>query len=226
MLAIIQSRYNSKRLPGKALEKLGDSSILEHTIYRLKHSSKVTNILVATSTTPSDDAIEREAKKIGIKVFRGSLNNVMLRLHGAAKMVNASYFIRISGDSPFLDWRVVDQAIELNNISNPDVVTNVSPRTFPKGQSVEIIKTETLFRLCKLKLLPEEKEHVTPFFYKNYCDFNVVSFTSGQNFSFANHSVDTPNDLDIAQKVLSESKRCNLSWRELENFFSKHRELN
>ena len=226
MLAIIQSRFSSSRLPGKAVKKLGQLSILEHTVKRLRQSTKITNILVATSATSSDDVIEQEALKIGAKVFRGSLNNVMLRLHGAASSINASYFVRISGDSPFLDGQIVDHAIELNNVSNPDLVTNISPRTFPKGQSVEIIKTKTIFKLCQLNLLPEEKEHVTPYFYNHYSDFRVVSFTSGQNYSGANHCVDTPNDFDIAQKVLSESPKNNLSWRELENLYSKYRKLN
>jgi spore coat polysaccharide biosynthesis protein SpsF len=223
MLAVIQARLNSQRLPGKALRMLGKKNILERTINRLKQSKKITTVVVATSTEKTDAPIAEHAQEIGTKIYRGELEDVGNRLLNAAKSMGSGSFVRISGDSPFIDWRLVDQAIDLHNISEADLVSNIFPRTYPKGQSVEIIKTASLAKLCKSERTNEEKEHVTPYFYKNYNKFCIINFTSGHNHSRSNHCIDDQTDFETAQKVVRDLPGDDLSWQELELLFSKHR---
>lgn len=223
MLAVIQARFTSKRLPGKALRLLGEKNLLERTINRLKQSEKISAIMVATSVEETDDPIAEYAQEIGTEIYRGELEDVGNRLLNGAKSMGSDSFVRISGDSPFIDWRLVDQAIDLHNISEADLVSNIFPRTYPKGQSVEIITTESLAKLCKSERTKEEKEHVTPYFYKNYNKFCIVSFTSGHKHSNSIHCIDDQTDFETAEKVVLDSGNDDLSWQELEVLFSIHR---
>ena len=223
MLAVIQARFTSKRLPGKALRLLGEKNLLERTINRLKQSEKISAIMVATSSEKTDDPIAEHAQEIGTEIYRGDLRDVGNRLLNGAKSMGSDSFVRISGDSPFIDWRLVDQAIDLHNISEADLVSNIFPRTYPKGQSVEIIKTASLAKLCKSERTNEEKEHVTPYFYKNYNKFCIINFTSGHNHSRSNHCIDDQTDFETAQKVVKDLTGDDLSWKELEILFSTHR---
>lgn len=225
MLAIVQARLSSKRLPGKALMMLGAKNILEHTINRIKHSKKISSVVVATSNCTTDHPIAQNAKAIGTEVYRGDLNDVSRRLLGAAKTSGAKSFVRISADSPFLDWRIIDQAIDIHEVGNADLVTNIFPRTFPKGQSVEIINTRSLDKICKIERSSDQMEHVTPYFYENYINFKIFSFTSGQNQSDSIHCIDNSIDFEIASRVIRESQDHDLSWQEYETLFSKHRKI-
>ena len=221
MLAVVQARINSSRLPGKALIRLGNESILGLTVKRLKRSSKISSLVIATSDQPADDEIENHAIKLDLEVYRGNLEDVGSRLLKAAISRNADAFIRISADSPFIDWRIVDHAVSLYQASHPDLVTNIFPRTFPKGQSVEIIKTGTLAGICKIERTPQQKEHVTPFIYEHFKDFEILSFTSGFDSSDSVHCIDDRDDLVRAEKVVEKIGHDKWSWQELEGFFPK-----
>ena len=225
MLAIIQARYNSERLPGKVLKVLSKETILNRTINRISKSRKVSSITVATSVHNFDDPIEVHAKTLGVEVFRGDLEDVGSRLLEAAKSQNSQNFIRISADSPFIDWRILDHAINIFDLSKPDLVTNIFPRTFPKGQSVEIINTDALARICNVKRSLEEKEHVTPYFYNHYQQFNLVSFTSGQDCSSSNHCIDTTEDFDLSEKLIDQHHVKDQSWQKLNQLIIEHKQL-
>ena len=173
MLVIIQARYNSERLPGKVLKVLSEETILSRAINRISKSRKVSSISVATSVHNFDDPIEAHAKTLGVGVFRGDLEDVGWRLLETAKSQNSKNFVRISADSPFIDWRILDHAINIFDHSNPDLVTNIFPRTFPKGQSIEIINTDALAKVCDQNRTVHEKEHVTPYFYNHYQQFHL-----------------------------------------------------
>ena len=113
---------------------------------RLKKSKEITKIVVASSTKKNDDKLIYYLKKNKISVSRGELDNVALRLYKTAKLYKKNFFIRISGDSPLIDYRLIDRAISIlkNSKNKYDLITNVFPRTFSQGQSVELIKTSIL----------------------------------------------------------------------------------
>ena len=223
MLVIIQSRLNSVRLPGKALLPINKTSVLERTIAQVKKAKLVKKIIIATSREKHDDAICQMLGGIGVDFYRGELDDVGYRLLNAAQHYNASAFVRICGDSPFLDWRIVDEAIKLFHSASTDLVSNVFHRTFPKGQSVEVINTDALSKLCKTKRSQSEKEHLTKGFYSNFTDYKIISITSGGKFGDCNHCIDIDSDLLIANQMIKNISLDDPSWREVEALFQKFR---
>lgn len=223
MLAVIQARFSSVRLPGKVLMKLGSLNILERTVNQVKKSDKVSSIIIATSDNQSDEPIIEFAEKSGIDFLRGDLNDVGQRLLEAAQSVSSDSFLRISADSPFIDWRILNQAICIHEQCEVDLVSNIFPRSYPKGQSVEVINTKALKQICSSDRTSSQKEHVTPYFYENYQEFRIVNFTSGQNSSDSVQCIDTLVDFEIASQVVQQIGKKDLTWQELETLFSKAR---
>ena len=190
MLCIIQARCGSKRLRRKIFKKIKNIRIIDMVINKVKKSKKISDIIIVTSKYKVDDDIETYCKNKKIKIFRGSLNNVASRFFEVSKIYNLKKVIRVSCDSPFINHKIIDKGITLSKKSNYDIITNVFPRTFPKGLSFEIIKTSLIKKYIGL-FSKKEKEHVTTYFYKNYKNFKIYNFYAKKNFSDINLCVDT-----------------------------------
>ena len=140
MLCIIQARSSSRRFKSKVLYLIYGIPLIQHVINRIRQSKKISNLIVSSSLERSDDNLINYLKNKKIKFFRGNLENVAMRLHDTAKKNKAKYFVRISGDSPMIDPKLIDKAIKISQKQKGyDIITNTFPRTFPKGQSVEVI---------------------------------------------------------------------------------------
>ena len=139
MICIIQARASSRRLPNKVLIKIFGKTVLERVIKSVKRSKKITKIIVATSTDKKDNNIVKICNKLNISYFRGSLGNVAKRFSDLVMSMKCSSFIRISADSPLVDYKLINKCVLKFFTGKYDIVTNVHPRTFPKGQSIEII---------------------------------------------------------------------------------------
>ena len=134
-----------------------------------------------------------------------------MRLHDTAKKNKAKYFIRISGDSPMIDPRLIDKAIRISQKQKGyDIITNTFPRTFPKGQSVEIVKTSILKKYSK-HFSRLDKEHVTKYFYDNSKNFKIKNFTFNGKNKTMKLSIDTKKDLRIILKKFNKTKFMNYS---------------
>ncbi|MGE0268293.1 MAG: NTP transferase domain-containing protein [Candidatus Omnitrophota bacterium] len=218
MTVILQARMSSQRLPGKVLARVQNKSLLEFTIERLKQSIYIGDIIVATSTEKSDDPVAQYCRSNKIEVFRGELDNVAARFKAVIEQDGLSSFIRISGDSPLIDSHIIDAGIEMFENNSYDIVTNVLNRTFPKGQSFEIFRSETFLREFSNIRTAEEQEHVTKYFYKNKDRFNIFNLEciSG-NFSHVNLSIDTKEDFSRFEALINDRSRpvCDLGWDEI-----------
>ena len=204
MLLIIQARSSSKRFPNKVLYPIKKKPVIIRVILNALKSKKVSKLLIATSNNRSDDELVNFLKKKNYNVFRGSLSNVADRLLKAAQINNSKYFIRISGDSPLIDYKIIDRAIKIfkKNKKNKDLITNVFPRSFPSGQSVEIIKTKILKENLS-KMSKSEKEHVTTFFYKYFKRFRIINFKNFSKFKKKDKmSLDFRSDLTRIKKYI------------------------
>ena len=199
MLCIIQARCGSKRLRRKIFKKIKNIRIIDMVINKVKKSKKISDIIIVTSKYKVDDDIETYCKNKKIKIFRGSLNNVASRFFEVSKIYNLKKVIRISCDSPFINHKIIDKGITLSKKSNYDIITNVFPRTFPKGLSFEIIKTSLIKKYIGL-FSKKEKEHVTTYFYRNHKNFKIYNFYAKKNFSKINLCVDTSKDLNYLKK--------------------------
>lgn len=204
----IQARMTSKRLPGKVLKKLQGKPLLQHLTDRLVEKFDFKNIVILTSDEPSDIPIVDFAEKSGLKSFRGSLENVYGRFTKAIDRFGPENFVRICGDSPLLDVELVEKSINLYLKNNIELVTNVFPRTFPKGQSVEVIKSEVFVSSDYCKTSNFSNEHITSGFYskeKNYKILNIYNQETNFNTDFA---VDTFEDFSKIDKYLKNNNNC------------------
>ena len=219
MLCILQARISSQRLPGKVLHELHGRVLLGRVIDRIRQAQKVSKLIVATSDHQSDQPIADFCENEKIECARGSLDNVAERIREIAEKEQARAFVRISGDSPLLDPALVDQAIGYFEIGHCDLVTNVLTRTYPKGQSVEVILSKTFFQTCKSLVTNSHREHVTTFFYENPQKYRIVSFTSGMDLGHVNLCVDTPEDLVKVESILEKAENNPEGWRELASIY-------
>ncbi len=197
MLLIIQARSNSKRFPNKILYNIKSKPIILRVVSNISKSKMITNVVVATSRKKSDDKLIELLKSKKLKFFRGNLNNVASRLLKASQRYKKNFFIRVSADSPLIDYKIINKAVRLfKKKRNIDIITNVFPRSYPKGQSVEIIRTKVLENNIS-KMSKSEKEHVTTYFYKNYNKFKILNFSNNTNkFKYIkNMTVDYKSDV-------------------------------
>lgn len=204
VICTIQARMSSHRLPGKILMKLGDRPSLAYLVESLTHAETLDGTIIATSTEPSDDPTVAFAEERSIPCYRGSLTNVAQRLLEAGEAARADAIVRVSGDSPLLDPRLVDEAVRLFRRQPADVVTNVRPRTFPKGQSVEVVALPAL-RTALLKMSTgSEREHVTPYFYAHPEQFVTRSFTTEHSRAEVQLSIDDREDFSRCAAILAD----------------------
>lgn len=208
---------SSKRLPGKVLLKLDQKVLLQWTIERLRKNSYKIPVAVISSDKKSDKPIEEFCDRNKVLFYKGSLENVINRFQMACQFFQEDFFIRVSGDSPLIDPKLIDKAYEIHCKQNFDLITNVMKRTFPKGQSVELISKKAINYLQKFNLSSEEKEHVTLGFYKNNNEFKILNFESGSiKYSQQQQSIDTLEDyLKIKNLIKLEPDALNLNWLDL-----------
>ena len=202
-VVIVQARMGSSRFPGKILEKIGEHELLVFQYERLIKSEKADLIVVATTDNKLDDCVEELCIKFDIPCFRGSENDVLQRYRDAAEAYNADVIVRINSDCPFIDPVEVDRAITtwFDGQPNIDYVANILEETFPVGMHIEVFSRAALERAASNTSEPDEREHVTPYIYRNPDLFHLHSITNSENLSHFRWTVDYPEDLDFVQKV-------------------------
>lgn len=200
-LAILQARMSSARLPGKVLKPLLGEPMLARQIERLKRCKLIGRIIVATSSSADDDAIERLCIKIGVDCFRGSLDDVLDRFYRAAHSYLPAHVVRLTGDCPLADPDLIDAVIRFYRKGRFDYVSNALEPTFPDGLDVEVFRGECLTQAWKEARLPSEREHVTPFIYNNPKRFRIGSFTNEIDYSQWRWTVDEPEDFRVVERI-------------------------
>jgi spore coat polysaccharide biosynthesis protein SpsF len=206
LLVVVQARSSSKRFKNKVLHLIYNIPIIQHVVNRIKKSKKMTKLVISSSLNKSDDDLIYYLKKNKVNFFRGDLNNVALRLYKTAKIYKVKSFVRISGDSPLIDPKLIDKAIMIANKEKKyDIITNTFPRTFPKGQSVEVIKTSLIKKYLK-NFSKLDKEHVTKYFYDNSNRFLIKNFTFNGKNKIMKLSIDTKRDLKNILKKFNKKR--------------------
>jgi len=168
IVAIIEARMGSTRLPGKSMALVLDKPILGHIIERLRNSRFIDDICVATTQKSEDDCISEYASRAGAKVFRGSSEDVLGRVCGAAESCKADIIVEVTGDMAVVDWNEIDRGIE-HYLSEKgwDIVTNVRFPGYPLGVDVQVYSMELLNEVSRKTNAQDDREHVTLFLYKN-----------------------------------------------------------
>lgn len=203
VLAILQCRMSSTRLPGKALLPILGRPMLLRIIERLRRARTLQGILVATSTSPADDCIEGLARANGVPCFRGNAEDVLDRYYQAACQAKADVVARVTGDCPLLDPQVVDAVVQRFQQGGFDYVSNTLERTYPDGLDVEVLSFAVLERAWREATRPSEREHVTPYLWKHPQQFRLGNVGLGRDLSALRWTVDRAEDLEFVREIYS-----------------------
>lgn len=161
VVAIVEARMTSTRLPGKVLLPAAGRPLLGHLVERLRHVPSIAEIVVATTVNAADEPLVEFSRLNGVTCFRGSEQNVMARVLGAGEAAHADIVVNITGDCPLIDPLLTEQTIRMFRHNRCDYATNGHVRTFPGGYAVQVYRLETLRRSVSMTEDTLEHEHVT-----------------------------------------------------------------
>jgi spore coat polysaccharide biosynthesis protein SpsF len=201
-IAIIQARMGSQRLPGKVLHTVLGKAMLSYLIERVRRCDLLDSFIVATTREPTDDALAAFCANMGISCYRGSNLDVARRFFDIVNIYSPDVFVRINGDSPLLDQRLIDRGLGYFHNGDYGIVTNVFPRSFPRGQSVEILRSDIFTKTYPKMVRVEDLEHVTTYFYDHSRDYAILNFSCAEDISDCQLSVDTTQDLVMFERIV------------------------
>ena len=214
IVALVQARMGSTRLPGKVLKSIVGMSVIEILLTRLSQSKNINEVVVSTSNKRHDDELQSLVESLGYRCTRGSEKNVLKRLYTAAKSIDADIVIRITGDCPLIDPGLVDECIDKFIRTGVDYLST-DPSTIPDGLDVEVMKFSSIENAYKNATSDFEKEHVTPYI-RNSDLFSKGLVSNAENLSHCRWTLDESEDLVVLTNIF-ESFYPNLlfSWREV-----------
>jgi spore coat polysaccharide biosynthesis protein SpsF len=203
ILAILQARMSSTRLPGKVMADVAGAPMILRQIERLKRSRLIGRIAVATSTKAEDTPLAEAVSAADVPVYRGSLDDVLDRYAAALEAFGpAEHVARLTADCPLVDPEVVDRTLQLHLDTGADYTANTpARRMFPKGLDVEVARAEALRRAAREATAPYEREHVTPFLYQHPDLFDLRFVTQEIDEGDVRWTVDRPDDLEFVRAV-------------------------
>lgn len=193
----------STRLPGKVLAPILGAPMIARQAERLRRSHRIDQLLVATSTDPTDDPLAQACAAGGLAVFRGDLNDVLGRFCGALEAYPAATaVVRLTADCPLADWTVIDELIARHHAEDADYSSNTLPaRTYPHGLDAEVVRPAALRRANRESRDPYEREHVTPFLYRRPQEHRIANLSRTPSLAHLRWTVDFPEDLAFVRRV-------------------------
>lgn len=209
ILAITQARYGSTRLPAKILKEVNGATLLETHLYRILKSKLISKVKVATTTEEGAEHIINVAIKLGVESYQGSVNDVLDRFYQTAKPEEPDYVVRITSDCPLIDPMIIDKVIENCITSDCDYVSNVLESTYPDGMDVEVFKFSALEKAWKEAGLQSDREHVTPYIWKNSTQkgghfFKSMNVANDVDWSKERITVDTADDFLVVKDLIEQ----------------------
>ncbi len=209
IIAITQARFGSSRFPGKVLRKAGEKTLLQIHLERVKKSKLINKLIVATTVEPEADEIERIAKETGCAVYRGSIQDVLDRYFQAAKPESPDYVVRVTSDCPLIDSTIIDAVIDECTNGDYDYCSNTIDRSFPDGMDVEVFRYSALEKAWTEATMVSEREHVTPYIWKNSTTHGIDKFRSHdykveEDNSDIRLTVDYYSDYELIRELVAE----------------------
>lgn len=203
--AIIQARMGSSRLPSKVLADVGGRPMLQRVIERIEACAGINKVVVATTTASSDDALESWIHANSrCSVYRGSENDVLDRFYQCATQFASSIIVRVTADDPLKDPGLISQALKwLEADPALDYCSNTLHPTYPEGLDIEVFRFEALERAHRDAVLPSDREHVTPYIWRNPSLFRLKNIEFGRDLSSWRWTVDKPEDLEFVRAVFA-----------------------
>lgn len=225
-VAIIQARMTSTRLPGKVMKKVYGRTILERMIERVKKARTLNDVIIATTIDPSDDLIENLCQKLGVKIFRGSMKDVLDRFYQAAKLYDSDNIVRLTGDCPLIDPALIDEVVQALIRNKADFACNRLPppfsRTYPIGLDVEACTFKALTNAWENSMEKHQREHVLPYLYEVPDRFKVIQLNYSKNMGDLRWTLDTPEDLLLLRRIYRYFKgRNDFSWLDVLSLYEE-----
>ena len=200
VIAIVQARLGSIRLPEKVLKPICNKPLIELLLTRLSTSVEIDEIIVATSDEPKNNKLQLFVESLGFQCTRGSEEDVLNRFYESAKNMNADTIVRITGDCPLIDSEIVDKCIKKFKKGNVDYFSNLDPATFPDGLDVEVISFQALEQANREAVSLNDREHVTTYI-RNSNKFLKSTMEHTENLSNLRWTVDEPEDLIVVTNI-------------------------
>lgn len=201
ILAVLQARMSSTRLPGKVLMPLAGAPMIVRQIERVSRTRRIDRLVVATSDQPSDDALAQIVRREGVAVHRGPLDDVQARFLGALDAHPAEHLVRLTGDCPLADPEAIDATIDLLLASGADYASNTPIlRAWPKGQDVEAMTAAALRRAARTPS-PEGREHVTWDIWNEPQRYRIAWLQAAAEDGDIRWTVDRPDDYAFVAAV-------------------------
>ena len=202
ILGVLQARMSSTRLPGKVMADVAGEPMLARQVERLRRSRRLDRLALATSDDPSDDALAALGERLGLDVVRGPLADVLARfLMALDRFPSTEVLVRLTGDCPLTDWRVLDATVDRHIETDADYTSNVAARTFPHGLDVEVARPQALRTAGSEATSAHDREHVMPFLYGRPERFKLASITRTPSLAHLRWTVDLPEDLEFVRHV-------------------------
>jgi spore coat polysaccharide biosynthesis protein SpsF len=228
VIAIVQARMGSTRLPGKVLLDLDGKPMLVREMERIQRAKKIENIVIATTIKPEDDNIISLCRDYGWNFFRGSENDLLDRYYQTAQEYHAKTIVRITSDCPLIEPSIVDLLIEKFSSLEPniDYASNIFPlRTYPRGLDTEVMSFSALERCWKEESNSAYREHVTPYIHHHPDRFKISEVNNEQDLSSMRWTVDTPKDFEFVSQIYYHFGEKMFSWIDILDLLQKHPEL-
>lgn len=206
IVATIEARMTSSRLPGKILLPILGKPTLELLIERVSKVRQINQIVVATTSNHSDDIVEELAHRLGVGCFRGSEDDVLDRVLKAAQSYNAHIIVEITGDCPLIDPNVIESLIEIFLNNSYDYVSNTLKQTYPNGLDTQVFSVKTLEEVAHLTMDPVDHEHVSLYIYEHPEKYSLFNMESGlpEKYWDLRLTVDTIEDFELIRSIYEE----------------------
>ncbi len=194
---IVQARMGSTRLPGKVLKDIVGQTVLAHVLGRVLAIPGADHVVCAVPDAASNDSIASEARRLGVRVYRGDDTDVLGRYHSAAQACGADVIMRITSDCPLIDPSVSGRVLERFYETGAAYCSNLAPRSWPKGLDTEVFSTDVLEKAAASATEQADREHVTPWIRRNQQFSHGIVVNADGDFSGLRWTLDYPEDLSF-----------------------------
>jgi len=224
IIAIIQARQTSTRLPGKTMRMLSGKPLLQYTIDNLQKAQNINKLVVATTTDPEDDIIDSWCKKNSIFVYRGDREDVLSRFYECALKYSADAIVRVTSDCPLVDPTIVDNVIDLFKNTKSDYSANNLIKSFPHGLDIEIFSFEVLRETFENAKKPNEREHVTQYIRARPEKYKLTNFSCSGKYNNIRVTVDEEIDFKLIETIIHKLGD-DISFKDLQNLYLENPDL-
>jgi len=217
ILAIVQARMGSTRLPKKMAMEICGFPLIDWVLRRTKKSKKITKVVLATSASEENIYLVERARMLGVEYFQGDETNVLSRFESVILKENPDYIVRICGDNPLITGTEIDRCVEFCIKGNYDYAFNHIPAMenfYVDGVGAEVMTNKTFKTIIKHAKTLDHFEHVTKYIFENWDEFNALTFTAPKELAYPEFSLDVDNLEDyikIKNDLFSYNEKCQFS---------------